>query len=109
MPILTRCKRVILISGTPMINRPVEIYNLLSILRPDVIPSFTEYTIRYCDPKVTPYGLDYSGNSCTKELHMLLSHTVMIRRLKRDVLNELPSKRRQKIEVQIPKKKTDEI
>jgi SNF2 family DNA or RNA helicase len=38
--------------------------------------------------------MDYSGNSCTKELHFVLSQNFMIRRLKKDVLSELPSKRR---------------
>jgi SWI/SNF-related matrix-associated actin-dependent regulator 1 of chromatin subfamily A len=87
-------KRVILVSGTPMMSRPVEIYNLLRILRPDIISSFSDYATRYCKPKETPYGMDYTGNSCTKELHYILSKNIMIRRLKSDVLSELPSKRR---------------
>ena len=99
MPILTKSKRVILISGTPMLSRPVEIYNLLKILRPDLMGSFSEYASRYCSPKETPYGMDYTGNSCTKELHYILGQSVMIRRLKKDVLSELPPKRRQKIQV----------
>lgn len=73
MPILTKAKRVILISGTPMLSRPYEMYNLLKILRPDIIGSFTDYAARYCNPKETNYGLDYTGNSCTKELHYVLS------------------------------------
>lgn len=94
MPILMKAKRVILISGTPMLSRPVEIYNLLKILRPDLVPSFRDYADRYCSPKESYYGMDYSGNSCTKELHYVLSQSLMIRRLKKDVLNELPPKRR---------------
>lgn len=90
-------KRVILISGTPMLSRPFEMYNLIKIIRPDLTPSFSEYASRYCSPKDTPYGLDYSGNSCTKELHHILSQSLMIRRLKKDVLSELPPKRRQRI------------
>jgi SWI/SNF-related matrix-associated actin-dependent regulator of chromatin subfamily A-like protein 1 len=82
IPILTRAKRCILISGTPMLSRPVEIFNLLKILRPDIINNFADYASRYCNPKETPYGMDYSGNSCTKELHYILSQSVMIRRLK---------------------------
>ena len=48
--------------------------------------------------------MDYNGNSCTNELHYILSKNLMIRRLKSDVLSELPSKRRQKIEVQCDSK-----
>ena len=53
MPILSASKRVLLLSGTPMLNRPVEMYNLLKILRPDIIGGFNEYAKRYCDPKET--------------------------------------------------------
>jgi SWI/SNF-related matrix-associated actin-dependent regulator 1 of chromatin subfamily A len=95
-----KAKRSILISGTPMLSRPVEIYNLMKAVRPDLVTSFTTYAQRYCDPKETPYCMDYTGNSCTKELHYVLSQSFMIRRLKKDVLHELPEKRRQKIQVQ---------
>ena len=92
-----------------MLSRPVELYNLFKIIRPDIIPSFTEYVYRYCAPKQTKYGMDYSGNSCTTELHYILSKSLMIRRLKKDVLHELPSKRRQKIEVHMDKKHVQKI
>jgi len=69
IPILASSRRVILVSGTPMLNRPVEVYNLLKAVRPDVICSFTEFTGRYCDPKETPYGMDYTGSANTRELH----------------------------------------
>jgi SNF2 family DNA or RNA helicase len=50
-PILTHAKRCVLISGTPMLNRPVEMFNLLNILRPDAFPKFKDFSDRYCDPK----------------------------------------------------------
>ena len=58
-----------------------------------------DYANRYCQPKETSYGMDYSGYAHIKELHCLLEKKLMIRRLKIDVLSELPSKRRQIIEV----------
>ena len=94
VPILSAAKRVILLSGTPVLSKPVEIYNILRILRPDVTPSFKDFTSRYCDPKQTRFGMDYSGSACTPELHHLLSKAFMIRRLKKDVLDQLPDKRR---------------
>ena len=49
-PILQRCKRVILLSGTPAEARPMELFNLLSIIRPDVFTKFADFGKRYCDP-----------------------------------------------------------
>jgi SWI/SNF-related matrix-associated actin-dependent regulator 1 of chromatin subfamily A len=94
IPILMGSKRIILLSGTPMLSKPVEIYNLLQILRPDVMCTFKDFTVRYCKPKETNFGMDYNGNSCTKELCYILINSLMIRRLKKDVLKELPDKRR---------------
>ena len=51
VPILQTAKRVILLSGTPVLAKPVEIFNILKILRPDVTPSFRDFTNRYCEPK----------------------------------------------------------
>ena len=65
IPLLQSAKRVLLLSGTPILNKPVEIYNLMRILRPDVTPSFKEFTTRYCNPKSTNFGMDYSGATCT--------------------------------------------
>ena len=38
-----------------------------------------------------------TGASNLKELNLVLSHLLMVRRLKRDVLKQLPSKRRQQV------------
>ena len=51
IPILSMAKRVVLISGTPMLARPVEMFNLLNILRPDVFSNFRDFSSRYCAPK----------------------------------------------------------
>ena len=53
--------------------------------------------MRYCNPKESYLGIDWSGQKNIKELHHMLERTVMIRRLKSDVLTQLPAKRRQKI------------
>ena len=96
LPIAIRAKRLILMTGTPLLAKPLEAYPLLYALRPDLFPYFKKYAYRYCDPQPTPFGVTWSGTSNTKELHWILS-TLMVRRLKKDILNNLPPKRRQKI------------
>ena len=99
LPILTQAHRAILLTGTPMMNRPAEIFNLLRVLRPDIMKSFIDYAWRYCDPKQKDWGIDNSGCSNERELQYILRQSVMLRRLKKDVLSQLPPKRRQRIEV----------
>jgi SWI/SNF-related matrix-associated actin-dependent regulator of chromatin subfamily A-like protein 1 len=43
VPILQSSKRVLLLSGTPVLAKPVEIYNMMKIIRPDVMPSFLHF------------------------------------------------------------------
>lgn len=81
-------------TGTPIVSRPCELFNLLKILRPDVFNNFFEFSHRYCDPKQGKYGMDYKGSSCMSELNYIINKNIMIRRLKKDVLAELPAKRR---------------
>jgi SNF2 family DNA or RNA helicase len=38
--------------------------------------------------------MDYSGSTCVEELNYILIEKFMIRRLKKDVLTELPQKTR---------------
>lgn len=85
---------VIGMSGTPIENCPAEFWPMLNIARPDLFPAFHPFAERYCNPEYKPWGWDYSGAVRMDELHALLKKDVMIRRLKRDVLSQLPAKRR---------------
>ena len=53
--------------------------------------------MRYCDGKKTHFGYDFSGSSNMAELRLLLEKTCLIRRLKSEVLSELPAKQRQMV------------
>ena len=108
LPIAVRAKRLIIMTGTPLLAKPYEGYPLLYALRPDLFCYFKKFAYRYCDPQPTPFGINWSGASNTKELHWIIS-TLMVRRLKRDVLNRLPPKRRQKVFIKTDNKIIEEI
>lgn len=86
---------VIGLSGTPLVNRPIELWPALHMIRPDLFPSMRHYAWRWCAPRWTPWGWKYDGAKDLKVLNRLLKKSCMIRRLKKDVLTELPAKTRQ--------------
>ncbi|XP_048724582.2 SWI/SNF-related matrix-associated actin-dependent regulator of chromatin subfamily A-like protein 1 isoform X4 [Caretta caretta] len=92
-------KRVILLSGTPAVSRPAELYTQIAAVRPTFFPQFHSFGLRYCDAKKMPWGWDYSRSSNLGELKLLLEESVMIRRLKSDVLSQLPAKQRKMVVV----------
>jgi SWI/SNF-related matrix-associated actin-dependent regulator of chromatin subfamily A-like protein 1 len=121
--IADRSKRRILLTGTPLPNRPLELWSLLQIADPEdwdpagfskghpVGPGqgagFFRYAKRYCDAKQVSHGRsgshwDFTGSSNLNELQEKLRSTCMVRRLKKDVLKDLPPKRRQIIALNAP-------
>ncbi|KAK0070107.1 SWI/SNF-matrix-actin-related regulator of chromatin subfamily A-like protein 1 [Biomphalaria pfeifferi] len=93
MPLLKTAKRVVLLSGTPALSRPSELFSQIIAIRPDVF-KFHDYGLRYCNAKQMPWGWEYSGSSHMQELQLFLEKKIMIRRMKKDVLSQLPSKTR---------------
>jgi SNF2 family DNA or RNA helicase len=84
----------IFLSGTPMTNRPINGWTILTMLRPEIFGDYLAYAERYCGAKRTRFGLDVRGASNIEEFHNKLRSTVMVRRLKTEVLKQLPDKRR---------------
>ncbi|KAF6362206.1 SWI/SNF related, matrix associated, actin dependent regulator of chromatin, subfamily a like 1 [Rhinolophus ferrumequinum] len=99
MPLLKVAKRVILLSGTPAMSRPSELYTQVIAVKPTFFPQFHSFGLRYCDAKRHAWGWDYSGSSNLGELKLLLEEAVMLRRLKSDVLSQLPAKQRKMVVV----------
>lgn len=99
--IAEKIKHCILLSGTPIINRPVEFFNGLSIVDPRTFSNFWQYAKRYCGASHNGYGWDFTGATNKEELNALLKNTVMIRRKKADVLPELPAKTRSVVPMDI--------
>ena len=81
--------RVVGLSGTPIYNRGAEIWNVVNILDYHFLGDYESFTREWC------YG--YGGQIVAKpELlgEKLRQEGLMLRRTKRDVLKELPPKRR---------------
>lgn len=106
VPILQKAQYAMLLSGTPALSRPIELFKQLEALYPNVYKNVHEYGNRYC--KGGFFGL-YQGASNHDELHNLMKATAMIRRLKKDVLSELPVKRRQQVFLDLNEKDMKEI
>ena len=98
-------EHVLCLTGTPITNRPAELWPILNILHPKTYPSFFQYAFRYCAPKKTYWGWDFRGAARLPELHKKLHKEMMIRRLKEDVMTQLPPKRRSVLLVDIANRK----
>ena len=96
----------ILLTGTPVLNRPAELWHQLQIIDPGQYPDkrFFQWHKRYTDATKNRFGWDFSGASNLDELAASLK-SIMIRRTKDQVLPELPEKRRQTILIPIDNRK----
>lgn len=91
------CKGItkkIALSGTPLLNAPAELWQLLNILWPEKFPSFFSFAMRYCEPKRRPWGWEYKGAKNLDKLHRKLKRLGFIRRLFSEVFKDFPKQRR---------------
>lgn len=86
-----RMPKIIMLSGTPFLNRPAELFSLLNILDPKGWPNYYDFTARYCDGKRTQWGWEAKGATNMVELQQKLAK-YFLRRTKDQVLKELPKK-----------------
>ena len=54
-------KRAILLCGSKLMKKPKELYYLLRMVRPDLIPGFYEFGYRYCDPRQAFNGINFDS------------------------------------------------
>lgn len=95
--------KVIMLTGTPITNRPAELWPLLNMLYPKAWPSFWQFAKRYCGLVNNGFGWDFGGATNLTELHERIQGYV-IRRTKEQVLPDLPAKTRATVVVQFDEK-----
>lgn len=96
--IADRSESVLCLSGTAITNRPSEYFTTLNLLRKAQFSSWLSYVRRYCSAYNDGFGWKTGGASNIEELHAI-SRDFAIRRLKKEVMAELPDKIRQSIPV----------
>jgi len=84
--LMLRAPHIIAISGTPLVNRPMELFVVLNILWPKIFRSYPEFGDAYCLSKIDHGKVIYYGERNLDDLHIKLKKLGMIRRLKKDVI-----------------------
>ncbi|KAM9836018.1 DNA annealing helicase and endonuclease ZRANB3 [Aulostomus maculatus] len=111
VPLIQSTKRALLLTGTPALGRPEELFMQIDGLYPKRFGTWTDYAKKYCNAHYRYFGphrqWDCRGASNLEELHQRLSQ-IMIRRLKAEVLTQLPPKIRQRIPFDLPKQAAKE-
>lgn len=100
---------IIGLTGTPIENDPMEIYYIVNLINKNIFPNYYKFIQKYCGAKQVKQKVrgkivngkyvpqtrtvwKKQGVTNSKELHRILTSTIMIRRLKKDVETELPPK-----------------
>jgi SWI/SNF-related matrix-associated actin-dependent regulator 1 of chromatin subfamily A len=97
--LVERSERVILLTGTPITNRPLDLFPLLRAIGHPLGDDLLSYALRYCAAFQTEWGWDMGGASHLDELHDRL-RDVLLRRSKDEVL-DLPPKLRTYMPVEV--------
>lgn len=103
-----KADNIIALSGTPILNKPIEFYPILNILDPTSFSSFWNFAHSYCAPYHNGFGWVFNGATNTSELNKILKEKIMVRNLKKDVMKDLPNKITSVIPFSISNQKTYE-
>ena len=101
-PVVAGAKNRWLLSGTPLKNRPADLIEPLRMLgHLDALGGWKTYVTRYCAGRQGRYGWEIDGASNLGELRTHLAGLGFVRRVKSDVLSELPPKIRSVLPVEL--------
>lgn len=92
----SRCNYKFFLTGTPILNRPIELYPILKACVPKSLDRYNTYKTfaqRYCGGHFNGFQYWDKGATNIEELKERLDFSgLMLRREKKDVLKELPEK-----------------
>lgn len=93
-------KKTIFLTGTPITKRPINLWPMVQKCDPKGLGrDYRAFVRRYCGGYDGPFGLYKDGATNLEELQFKLRSVFMIRRMKDNVLKELPPKVRQVVEL----------
>lgn len=92
-----RAEYIAALSGTPLLNRPTEIFPIASRLNQELFPhtpTIERFGEHYCKTSCNPFSgkKEYKEAKDPTNLNFLLRNNIMCRRLKKHVLKDLPPK-----------------
>lgn len=95
-----KAKKVIVVTGTPIMNRVDELWSILNRLYPTKYTSYWNFVDKYCEVAETKFGKKITGAKNLDALQEELA-PIMIRRTKEEIMEDLPDKSYQKIMVEM--------
>ena len=90
--LVNRTKKMWFLTGTPVTNRPIDLYPMVARCMADKFApnnKYLSFAYRYCGAFQSRFGLVVTGATHLKELNKKLEG-FLLRRRKQDVLKELP-------------------
>lgn len=93
-----------LLTGTPIRQGCIDLYAPLHLIDPDRFRNYWQYVNTWCVTTQTPFGKQIERNPRNISEFRKMLDSYMIRRLKSEVLKDLPGKQRNVIPLQMTKK-----
>ena len=87
-----KAKWKIFITGTPIYNKPKDLFVTLNLIDPNMFGDKFQFEQRYCGAYKASGSTKYGTATNVDELNTILRANYMVRRLAKDVMKDLPEK-----------------
>lgn len=101
VPLSRPIPHILMMSGTPMTDKPSDLFPIVNMLWPSYFDSDFTFFQHFCEAHQERGQWVFKGGRNLDQLHRLLKSKGMVRRTKRQVLPDLPAKIRKVISVEI--------